>query len=131
MLSPPGGGTPVPGVASGTGVGTTYAGFTNINSRFYIVRYSGLDPSASVTIDCNVCVQEQLNAGAAHESFIPFSAPSEAARPGYLQSFLASAGAHRLYDWGVDAASRLAMQAARSAGDLLYHSVTNALRDEL
>lgn len=89
------------------------AGYTLLTPRVYRVAYRGLDPSASVTIDSRICVQEQIRAS--DTSFYAFAKPSELCSPTILQTFLGQAGSQRLYDWGFDKLRTAFIHAARYA----------------
>lgn len=114
----------VPGVPSNSTRGLNWS---NLTDRYYVVKYTGLDAVASITIDCRVCVQEELSS--ADNSMLPFAKPSENSRPGYLRAFLNAAGAERLYDWGLDTAKHMVAKAAQTAMVGLISSTI--LRDEL
>lgn len=128
---------------SAIGVPTSAAGTVGVNyrplvDRAYVVTYSGLDPSASITVDCRVCVQEEIGASAHHQELLPFAKSSDNASPGVLDAFLSAAGTHRLYEFGADAARTIAFRAATAAGRALGTLATGAssmalkaIRDEL
>lgn len=89
------------------------AGFTLLTPRLVRVVYTGLDQSATITVDSRVCVQEQIRSS--DSSWYPLAKPSELAPPNLLQTFLGKSGSERLYAWGQDRLRSLLVNAARYA----------------
>ena len=88
-----------------------YAGFVttagsgdympNQYCRIYSVRYQGLDPSASITVDSRVCVQETVPE---NSSLRPLARPSDFADSNSLNNLLGAVGSTGLpyRDWETD-----------------------------
>lgn len=90
-------------------------------SRIYVVDYAGLDPSASITIDCKVCIQELVPADS---NLIPFAKPSEKVSGTVLEDFLGTSGSGKLYDWGLDVASKV----VRRAGGVIANHILDSIK---
>lgn len=80
-------------------------------TRVYVLSYSGLDATASITIDSRVCIQETVPA---LDSLQSLAKPSEMTDTNVLNNFLGSASSSRLMGWGLDQAKRIVMQFVRA-----------------
>lgn len=92
------------------------------STRVYVIEYSGLDKSASITVDSRVCVQETVPGG---DSLQSLARPSEMTDTNMLNNFLGSVANSPLASWGVDQAKRMVTAYVRSRYPALSNMITN------